>query len=96
MHRRHDLLHKSPLQLLAQTCSQIGVDNGPSKILSSSSGADKLKTDDKSKKIDIVSPEPDKVSFNQDFFNRSYTPNVLRRGEGRLARRQKPGVQIQD
>lgn len=40
---------KSPLQLLAQTCSQIGVDNGPSKILS---GSDKLKAnEEKSKKV---------------------------------------------
>jgi len=59
---------KSPLQLLAQTCSQIGVDNGPSKILS---GSDKLKSnDEKSKKaLDSLSAvaggsgEADKVSF---------------------------------
>jgi len=62
---------KSPLQLLAQTCSQIGVDNGPSKILSSSSNSsgDKLKnSEDKSKKVlDSLAPgasgEADKVSF---------------------------------
>ena len=57
---------KSPLQLLAQTCSQIGVDSGPGKILSSSSSAEKLKTEpEKSRKIDVssVSSEPDKVSF---------------------------------
>jgi len=58
---------KSPLQLLAQTCSQIGVDNGPSKILSSSS--EKLKsTEEKSKKVLESlsvgsSSEGDKVSF---------------------------------
>ena len=58
---------KSPLQLLAQTCSQIGVDSGPAKLLSSSgrSSADKLRAEEKSKKIDVssVSSEPDKVSF---------------------------------
>ena len=62
---------KSPLQLLAQTCSQIGVDSGPAKILSStgssssSSAAEKLKAEEKSRKIDVssVSSEPDKVSF---------------------------------
>ena len=59
--------------MLAQTCSQIGVDSGPAKLLSSSSGssgssADKLKSEEKSKKIDVsslssVSSEHDKVSF---------------------------------
>lgn len=58
---------KSPLQLLAQTCSQIGVDNGPSKILSSST--EKLKSnEEKSKKVLESlsvgsSSEGDKVSF---------------------------------
>ena len=47
--------------MLAQTCSQIGVDSGPAKILS----GEKLKTEEKSRKIEVssVSSEPDKVSF---------------------------------
>lgn len=54
---------KSPLQMLAQTCSQIGVDNGPSKILSTT---EKLKTtEEKVKKNDSSEPDMrhDKVSF---------------------------------
>ena len=57
---------KSPLQLLAQTCSQIGVDNGPSKILSSNN-SEKLKSnEERSKKLvegTGSSSEGDKVSF---------------------------------
>jgi len=54
---------KSPLQMLAQTCSQIGVDNGPSKILSTT---EKLKTsEEKVKKNESSEPDVrhDKVSF---------------------------------
>jgi len=55
---------KSPLQMLAQTCSQIGVDNGPSKILSTteklkSSSEEKVKKND-SGELDV---RHDKVSF---------------------------------
>lgn len=55
---------KSPLQMLAQTCSQIGVDNGPSKILSTT---EKLKTAEEKVNKKNESSEPDvrhdKVSF---------------------------------
>lgn len=53
---------KSPLQMLAQTCSQIGVDNGPSKILSTT---EKLKSsaEEKVKKNEEQEVRHDKVSF---------------------------------
>ena len=57
---------KSPLQLLAQTCSQIGVDNGPSKILSSNSSEKLKSSEERSKKLlegAGSSSEGDKVSF---------------------------------
>jgi len=55
---------KSPLQMLAQTCSQIGADTGPTKIMDRSKGSDKKPNQNKlSSSPTIVVSDAKPVSF---------------------------------
>lgn len=61
---------KSPLALLAQTCSQIGADAPNSKLLQSQEKSSKSKTDSSKEKTDISN----KISFKLDSREKSRSP----------------------